>query len=245
MDQEKFKLVPYLNTDAIKKVIIWQHYYVVKQDESVFYSDTSDVQWKSLPVAALDFAVDRESSKLYVVTEKMQIVLFDDLNNFHQLGKKSLLSRPVDMQVVNHALFVLCPPQDVYRIDADNFTCRRPFAFCAYCEDHSNRYITQQKAITIAQRRHLVDRFFRSERQGWSRPSAVLDTASKVWIMDKAKLTFRQWGKTTRHGKSDHCHQCRDINGCHVIKTQTIKLDATSGRVLSRTRTKSVEGNYE
>lgn len=107
-----------------------------------------------------------------------------------------------------------------------------------------NKWISQDSASIIANNY----RHFHSEptkQQAWTTHKPQLDSLNSIWIITTSKVKYRNYGRTTKNYQSDLRRTCKQVNGCNVRKTKTISIDATTGRVVTRTKEKRVYGNYE
>ncbi len=122
-----------------------------------------------------------------------------------------------------------------------------------FCQAKEQNFITQEKALQIAKRHGLYPLIKLKNRLGWFEVNwmewggaqARLDTAAAVWELSSDKLTYRDWGKTTKLGKKDRCQKCKFINGCHVHRTRKVRINAFTGKFLKMEKFKKVSGNYE
>lgn len=103
------------------KIILWNNYLVIKQLGHVFYSDKSDVQWKTFPMKLIDFTLDEQTGILYAINDKLQAVTFGSPDEYRILKDTPCRYRPIDMQVANQSLFVLSIAVDKESLDKNYF----------------------------------------------------------------------------------------------------------------------------
>jgi len=113
--------------DRISKILKWNNHIVVNQNGHIFYSDASNIEWKSFPITIIDFEIDLDSKELFAVTDSLKIIAFSTPTTFQTLTDKRLSGFPIDIKVVNHSLFAVCNGYEVYKANKNGLTHSIPF----------------------------------------------------------------------------------------------------------------------
>lgn len=119
LDQKKYqpdKASGYVD-DRISKILKWNNYIVVNQKGHIYYSESNNIEWKSFPIAIVDFEKDIDSEELFAITDSLMIISFSTPTEFQILTDKRLSCFPIDIKVVNHSLYLLCYEYDVYKMN--------------------------------------------------------------------------------------------------------------------------------
>jgi hypothetical protein len=113
--------------DRISKILKWHNYIVVNQNGHIFYSDANNIEWKSFPIAIVDFEIDIDSKKLFAVTDSLKIISFSTPTEFQPLTDKRLSGFPIDIKVVNHSLYLVSNGYEVYKANESGLTHSIPY----------------------------------------------------------------------------------------------------------------------
>ncbi|MDZ4745691.1 MAG: hypothetical protein SGJ05_06780 [bacterium] len=127
VDRNKYTAERAMLDDRIEKVLLWDKYVVVNQGGHVYYSDTSDIEWKAFPVHPIDFALDSSTNYLFVVTDSFQVISYSSPFQYQTLTNDRLRRDPDDIKVVNRALFVGYHNGDVAKVTASRLVEVMPF----------------------------------------------------------------------------------------------------------------------
>jgi hypothetical protein len=92
----------------------------------------------------------------------------------------------------------------------------------------SNLNISEEQAINIARSKC----FFKTGKE-WSEPGADLDVKFNHWLVISQKSTHSDRGS------------CKRTNGCTIIETREVVIDAETGKIVDKKRTKDKYPNYE
>lgn len=92
----------------------------------------------------------------------------------------------------------------------------------------SNLNISEEQAINIARGK----RFFKTGK-AWSEPGADLDVKDNHWLVSTQKSSHSDRGS------------CKRTNGCTIIETRKVIIDAETGKIVDKKRTKDKYPNYE
>jgi len=65
------------------------------------------IDWKPFTLRIIDFEIDRETQKLFAITDSLTILSFSTPENFQTLTNQTLTSYPIDLKVVNGSLFLV------------------------------------------------------------------------------------------------------------------------------------------
>lgn len=117
-DQQKYVYdAPGYTDHRIENIIIWGKYFVVEQDGRIFYTESGKIDWKTFPVKIHDFELDPDSQTLLAVTDSLTIVSFTSPTEFESYINQKLSFLPIDLQIVNHSLFVLSGGYNVCKVN--------------------------------------------------------------------------------------------------------------------------------
>ena len=88
--------------------------------------------------------------------------------------------------------------------------------------------ITREEAIKIARKKG----YYKTGKE-WRDPSVDLNTQTMIWTV--TSICY----ETSRKG------DCKKTNGCSIVTTKTISIDALTGKVIDKIRTRKKYPNYE
>lgn len=108
----------------IDRVLRWNSYIIALQDDSVFYTDAANIAWRHFPIAGSFFEVDKNSKKLFVVSDSNMVYLFTSPTEYRRLTPRPLPKYRNVVAVVNGSLYVSGWHHDVYKIN-ERETIRR------------------------------------------------------------------------------------------------------------------------
>lgn len=111
----------------VNKLIYWKQYYVIDQDGHIFYSDTSDLNWKKFPLTLIDFEPDAKAEYIYAVDDKYRVVRFASPDEFIELGGRPLPSRPIDLQMLGSSLYIFTNDYQVCMVNENGMKCSIPY----------------------------------------------------------------------------------------------------------------------
>lgn len=83
LDQNLF---PKSNTEAdyrITKVAVWKNYYILKQNEVLFYTDQEVIEWKRFPEDIFGFTLDSDEQKLYGISNGSDVFCFNEPEDYN------------------------------------------------------------------------------------------------------------------------------------------------------------------
>jgi hypothetical protein len=107
------------------------------------------------------------------------------------------------------------------------FCCSGAYGQAASSDDGSNLKISKDQAIAIA------GNYFSRLGKDWDAPGADLDVKYNEWLVFSQKTTHSDRGP------------CKRTNGCTIIETRTVAVDAETGKIIRKGRTKDKYPNYE
>jgi hypothetical protein len=99
------------------------------------------------------------------------------------------------------------------------------FLFIGLLANSQTKFISKEKAIELAQKNKCYST---------TKSTLMLDSLKKVWIVARLDTTYY-----TKEGN------CKNTNGCTVQMSTILKLNAISGKVISKKKKKEVFANYE
>ncbi|HQQ93240.1 MAG TPA: hypothetical protein PLQ93_01690 [Bacteroidia bacterium] len=119
--------------------------------------------------------------------------------------------------------------------------------FQCFSQQTSGKFISENQALCIAKRHGLIPRILTNHPQveNINSSSIRIDTANKIWLASAQRRAFRNWGRTTRSYPGERPKRCKKVNGCYVVKSRLIQIDANTGKVLKKEKSKKVAGCYE
>lgn len=88
--------------------------------------------------------------------------------------------------------------------------------------------ITQEEAIAIARKKG----YYKTGKE-WRDPSVELNTETMCWMITSVCY------ETSHRGK------CKHTNGCSIVTRKTITIDAHTGKVVDKIKTRKKFPNYE
>jgi len=88
--------------------------------------------------------------------------------------------------------------------------------------------ISKEEAINIARKKG----YYKTGKE-WRDPSVQLNAETMCWTIVSMRY------ETSRRGK------CKHTNGCSIVTTKTISIDAHTGKVIDKTKTRKKFPNYE
>lgn len=106
---------PHRQTD---KVLIWNDYWVIKQNQAVFYTRADEVAWQHFPIPVVDFFPDRETGRLMAVTDSLQVVVFNSPTDYWLLCEETLPRLPAEGAVQNGCLYVWCRDRYLCKVNS-------------------------------------------------------------------------------------------------------------------------------
>lgn len=114
-DQKKFDENKHYR---ISKIVNWQDFLVIKQEKKVFYTLKDKIMWKEFPVNLIDFAIGNDS--IFIgVTDSLKVLSFTTPTYYKTYGKGKLDLSPIDMKIVNNALYILSYDNEIYYVSKD------------------------------------------------------------------------------------------------------------------------------
>ena len=113
---QKHKNPKYSNS-RIEKVLYWNNFIVVNQNGFIYYSDIKNIDWKKFPIKIIDFELDSDSKELFALTDNQKVVLFSSPTDFITLPDIQLVGSLIDMEVINHSLFILSSRYEIYKVN--------------------------------------------------------------------------------------------------------------------------------
>jgi hypothetical protein len=124
LDQNKYQKLSEEERPEILKVRILGFYYIINQEDKIYFSKSDSIVWKDLP-NLIDFEVS-DDGKLYTINKDLSVELFD--SSFTKLwrSEKKLDDPPRAIAVKNGKLFALTL-NNIYRISPDKFTVSNLF----------------------------------------------------------------------------------------------------------------------
>ncbi|MEO1450081.1 MAG: hypothetical protein AAFV07_11170, partial [Bacteroidota bacterium] len=127
LDQNKYTPENKRHNNRINKIRIWGDYLVVKQHDIIFYSEMDQIEWKRLPMMAIDFAVDPTTQDLFCISPKFQVYLMESPAVWRPFGSQKLKDRPLDIQAFDHQLFAVFSGKEVCRVEETTFSHQIPY----------------------------------------------------------------------------------------------------------------------
>lgn len=119
----------------IDKVLIWNNFWVIRQNHKVFYTPSDEVAWQHFPIPVVDFFPDRETGRLMAVTDSLQVVVFSSPTDYRLLCEETLPTLPVEGAVQNGCLYVWCRYRYLCKVDSTEVTPKSQF----YTSELNNR----------------------------------------------------------------------------------------------------------
>ena len=119
----------------IDKVLIWNDFWVIKQEQKVFYTRADEVAWQHFPIPVVDFFPDRETGRLMAVTDSLQVVVFSSPTDYRLLCEETLPRLPAEGAVQNGCLYVWCRYRYLCKVDSTEVTPKSQF----YTSELNNR----------------------------------------------------------------------------------------------------------
>lgn len=132
--------------NRISKIYFWGNFVVINQKNNIFYSEISEINWKSFPIKIIDFEIDRDSKDLFAVTDELNVVCFTSPEEYDNLSNKTLSSPPLNLKVVNHSLYVIDNYYEVYKVNQSEFIHSIPYTTDKKIP--TPRIINQHKKLT-------------------------------------------------------------------------------------------------
>jgi len=167
--------------NRISKIIIWNNYIVVNQYGLIFYSDAKNIEWKSFPIAIVDFEIDSDSKKLYAVTHSLKIISLTTPTDFQTLTDKRLSGFPIDIKVVNHSLFLVCNEYDIYKVNEQGVTLS--FLYTTDKNISEPRIIKQGEKLTWGINGNQIY-LAEGRQQDWFRENAIEFNISDFMLLN-------------------------------------------------------------
>ena len=121
--------------EQIDKVLIWNDFWVIKQEQKVFYTPADEVAWQHFPIPVVDFFPDRETGCLMAVTDSLQVVVFSSPTDYRLLCEETLPKLPAEGAVQNGCLYVWCRYRYLCKVDSTEVTPKSQF----YTSELNNR----------------------------------------------------------------------------------------------------------
>ena len=106
-DQKLYKTNSQYSDNRINKIRIWKNYYIVNQDDKIFYTDRNNIVWKKFNIDLSDFEIDRQNNDFFAISNDGEVILFDDINNYKTISHQKITERILDMKVVNNSIYLL------------------------------------------------------------------------------------------------------------------------------------------
>ena len=113
--------------DKIEKVLIWNDFIVVNQSGFIHYTKAYKIDWQPFPMKVYDFELDKETNILFAITDSLKVITLSSPTEFELLTEQRLLSFPLDLQVINHSLFIVSNKYDVYKVNKNGVTYAIPY----------------------------------------------------------------------------------------------------------------------
>jgi len=104
LDQNKYNKINLKSRPQFENVAIYEHYFLVKQEGMIFYSDIEKIEWKQLPNYD-NFYTDGENTALYFRFKRGGYTQSD--NNFGPLKKFEIHSLSINEKCKNGNLYIL------------------------------------------------------------------------------------------------------------------------------------------
>jgi len=117
LDQKKYPREGSNYEERINKIILWNNYIVVQERGRNFYTKSDIIEWTSFPQKIYNFELDRESNKLFVVTDSLQVLTCSSPKRCQLLTDKQLPGSPLSMKVVDRSLYVQTDARDICKVD--------------------------------------------------------------------------------------------------------------------------------
>ena len=101
--------------------------------------------------------------------------------------------------------------------------------------------ISAQAAVDIA-----VTKGYYKCKSPWLEPIVLLDSIQRQWIITSTKLAYVKRGNCylNKENVAENCN-CKNTNGCTDRTTKQIKINALTGRIIEKLKTKERFPNYE
>lgn len=126
LDQKRYRKTK--KSGYIGNILIFGKYYIINQDEHLYFTDKNEINWKEFPIKIVDFEMDRRTNKLFAITKDLQVISLLTPENFNYIsGGKTLLSIPWSVQAVDSSLFAIDNSNNIYKINSSEFTRIIPY----------------------------------------------------------------------------------------------------------------------
>lgn len=107
----------------------------------------------------------------------------------------------------------------------NNFIISFFLLLIGFSANSQNKFISKEQAITKAEKLNCYSA---------NKCSLILDSIKKVWIISRLDTTYY-----TKEGN------CKNTNGCTIQLSTVLKLNAISGKQISKKKKKVIFANYE
>jgi hypothetical protein len=115
---------------SVQKIGVSGSKLIVRQGEHIFYSDTADIQWKSFSEKLTDFAIDRQTNKLWALNESGEVLRYDADLTVEKRTKNLLIKDAKDIEAIGNKLFAIDIRNNIYKV-SETIEVRT-----LYTEDH-------------------------------------------------------------------------------------------------------------
>jgi photosystem II stability/assembly factor-like uncharacterized protein len=100
----------------VDEVYIWNDYYIVKQGKDYFFSNKLEPNWIKLQDDLQTISIDKESKRIYAITDSLQIIEIKDFENYVTISDEFVKRKPKTFKSVNDCIYILDEDNEVYKI---------------------------------------------------------------------------------------------------------------------------------
>jgi photosystem II stability/assembly factor-like uncharacterized protein len=203
LDQKKYKPDEsrgYVDS-RISKILKWDKYIVVNQKGHIFYSEASNINWKSFPITIIDFELDAGSKKLFAVTDSLKVLSFSTPTDFQTLSDERFSGFPIDIKAVNNSLFVVCNGYEIYKANEGGLTHSIPYTTDKKISEPS--IVKQFSKLTWGINGNQI--YLSEDKQDWYRENALeFGVADFMLLSDSVAILWDGVKNNYRYSLNDH-----------------------------------------
>ena len=180
-DQKKYTNDRGYSDDRIEKILMWNNFIVANQNGHIYYTKADKIDWQPFSMKIYDFELDKEANILFAITDSLKVITLSSPTEFELLTDQRLLSFPLDLQVVNHSLFIVSKKYDVYKVDKNGLTHVIPYTTDKEIEEP--RIVKEGKNLIWGingNQIYLAD----NKNRNWYRENALEFTVSDFMLLN-------------------------------------------------------------
>ncbi|MBS1969399.1 MAG: hypothetical protein JSU04_03790 [Bdellovibrionales bacterium] len=116
--------------DTLKKISEFNGEFIVKQSDLVFHTKKANIKWSGFKdLKILDFSIDTEAKKIYLIDSSGYVYTSSDLNNFSKVGTERVQVPVIDSKFSAGYFHVLDADTVIYKIGNGKFEKRAPLFY--------------------------------------------------------------------------------------------------------------------